>query len=184
MGEVEEPRPARLRTALGRLGLAVVAVTVIGLTSGYLFGTANPEGAAGARISAFVRVEPADVPPEELEARDPAAPSTGEARGEAGCGERTEPLPADEQVAALAAGRVLLQYRPGDVDAAELAELRAIAGDHAGDVLLAPNPDLEVPFTATAWARRMPLGGPEPDLVDAFATAHAGGGPAPAPCDD
>lgn len=182
-GDVEESRRARMRSSLQRLGLAIVAVTVIGLMSGYLFATSSPERAAGARISAFVRIEPAATPSDEIDTWDPAAPTSGAARGEAGCGTRDRPLPTDDQVAALAAGRVLVQYRPDDLDAGDLDRLRKVARTHDDDTVLAPNPDLATPVVATAWSRRMELRSPEPDLLDSFATAYAGGGPTPAPCE-
>lgn len=180
--EVEASRGARLRSSLLRLGLAMVAVAVVGAMSGYLFARSSPDRAAATRIAAFVQIEPAAASDDEVPSRDPAAPSSGAARGDGGCGERDAPLDPEAQVAALAAGRVLVQYRPQDVDPAAVADLRPIVAERPRDVLLAPNPDLANPVVATAWSRRLPLRAVDVDLVDGFVTAYAGGGPEPAPC--
>lgn len=183
MTEVEELRSARLRRSLQSLVLAVLGVAVLGLLAGYLFATSSPPRAAATRISAFVRIEPAATPADDVETWDPAAPTSGAARDDAGCGVLDRRLPTDDQVAALAAGRVLLQYRPDDVDAAGREELHTVADRHRADVLLAPNPDLSEAVMATAWSRRMALRSVDADLAGAFVIAYAGGGPAPAPCD-
>ncbi|MBW3657499.1 MAG: DUF3105 domain-containing protein [Actinobacteria bacterium] len=176
-------RGAQFRTSLARLGLATLAVTVVAAMSGYLFARSSPDRAAATRIAAVVQLEPAAAPDDEVPTRDAAAPTSGDARGAAPCGVEDAALDVDAQVAALAAGRVLVQYRPAEVDGDALAELHDVAGHHRGDVILAPNPDLEQPVVATAWSRRLPLAAVDDGLLDAFATAYAGGGPEPAPCD-
>ncbi len=91
----------------------------------------------------------------------------------------TDPVTPDQQVDALAAGIVVVQYRSAD-DATELTE--AVAG-RPTEVLVAPNADLDAPVVATAWGRRLRLEGVEPALLQAFVTAHAGIGPRVTACE-
>lgn len=179
--EAEEPsRWDRLRTSLQRLALAVVAVAVAGTMAGYLFARTSPERAAATRIAAFVVDEPAGTPPGDAD--DAAAPTSGTARGATTCGVRAGTLTGDEQVAALAAGHVVVQYRRDDLTDGEIGDLRQLVGERHTKTLLAENAALRTPVAATAWSRRLPLDRADLDLLDAFITAYAGTGPQPRPC--
>jgi hypothetical protein len=82
-----------------------------------------------------------------------------------------EPIARPVQVGLLEAGRVLVQHRD-DADAVALADL---AG---GDVVVAPNPELDSRVVATAWTWKLTCD--DVDLADlrSFADARAGQGPA------
>ena len=90
----------------------------------------------------------------------------------------TEPVGTQEQVDALAAGIVVVQYRSPE-DASAVTE--AVA-ERATDVLVAPNPDLDAPVVATAWGRRLRLDQVDAQVLRAFVTAHAGIGPRVTSC--
>lgn len=183
--EVDESapsRPRRLRTSLQRLVLAVVAVAVAAGLAGYVFGRSTPERAAATLISDRVAIEPSAGAGSAPADTDEPAPTSGDHLGSARCGIADAPLSADDQLASLAAGRVLIQYRPTDLGEDELARLRELTRERADEVLLAPNADLATPVVATAWTRRMPLDDVQRQYLSAFVTAYAGSGPDPQPC--
>lgn len=183
--DVDEPAPPgrrRLRISLQRLALAVVAVTVAAGVAGYLFGRGTPERAAATLISDRVQIEPPTGSASAPADTDEPAPTSGDHRGSPRCGIADAPLSADDQLASLAAGRVLIQYRPSDLADEEVARLRELARDRAGELLLAPNRGIDTPVVATAWARRMSLEEVRRPLLSAFVTAYAGSGPDPRPC--
>lgn len=171
----------QLRTSLARLAVAVVAVAVVATLAGYLFATTSPRRAAAARVAGFVVDEPV-VDAADAAAGDPAAPTSGTPSGRPVCGVSTRQLAVASQVASLAAGRVLVQYRPSDVGREGRDELRALAAERPDVLTLAPNPALAAPVVVTAWSRRMPLDRPDRDLVTTFVTAFARPGADAAPC--
>lgn len=181
MGEEDAGRPS-LGTALGRFGLALLAIAVIGLVAGIAYGRGTPERAAGTLLDDLVVVEDFQGDDRERADTEEPAPTSGNHVGEPVCGAFDEPLDADTQLASLAAGRVVVQYDPEAVDGPELERLVAWHGAYADLVALAPNPALETPVVATAWTRRLPLRGVETSFLSTFVTAYAGGGPRPEPC--
>jgi hypothetical protein len=149
-----------------------VAVVAVGLVAGVLFSRTDPRRAARLLLAEQVRTEP------EGEVTSGPAPSSGEGDSGPRCGVVGTTVPTDEQIGALAAGIVIVQYRdPADGDA--IAEILA---EHPTKVLVAPNPDVGAPVVATAWGRRLRLGSVDGPLLRAFVTAHAGLGPAVAAC--
>ena len=69
-------------------------------------------------------------------------------------GLQPEPLPPPKQVQILEEGRVLVQYRAGEVTPEEVEQLEALAG--ANDrLVIAPNDSLPAPVVATAWVHKM-----------------------------
>lgn len=182
-----EPPPAPPRTpgsgarALRRFGLFMLAAVLLGLAAGYVFARTSPRQAAGALVADSVRDEPVD---DSVRSAPPgaAAPTSGAARGAAACGRRATPVDAATQVASLAAGVVVVQYRPDRVDRASLDPLERIVRERPDQVLLAPNPRLRDPVVATAWGRRLALAGPRERFLRAFVTAYGGLGPEPSGC--
>ena len=158
--------PRDLRATVGRLIAAVVGVTVLALVAGWLFGRTSPERAASTLLTDLVISEPVDSEP-----LDPAAPTSGEADGTALCGVREHTVDREDQVATLAAGAVIVQYRPSQVGSRGLGDVRGLTEGRA-PVLVAPNPDLGAPVVATAWTRRLGLDDVNRQLLSAFVTAY------------
>lgn len=182
MGEEDADRPSMGRS-LGRFALALVAIAVIGLLAGIAYGRGTPERAAGTILNDLVVVEDFQGDDRSPADTDEPAPTSGDHVGDPVCGTFDAPLDADTQLASLAAGRIVVQYDPGRIAGDERVELEAWYRDgHPGQVVLAPNPDVDAPVMATAWTRRLPLRGVEASFLETFVTAYAGGGPRPAPC--
>ena len=80
---------------------------------------------------------------------------------------------AAEQVGILETGRILVQYRPADI---ELNEVAGLAG--SGAAVVAPNPNLPSAVVATAWAKKMECGSVDRAELGRFITDEGGGGPA------
>lgn len=149
-----------------------VAVVVVALVAGILFSRTDPRRAASLLLGDRVLTEP------EGEATSAPAPSSGDRRGGPTCGVVAEPVDVQQQVDALAAGVVVVQFRDA-ADAARVAE--AVAGRPRA-VLVAPNPGLDAAVVATAWGRRLRLDRVDGALLRAFVTAHAGIGPQVVAC--
>jgi hypothetical protein len=90
-------------------------------------------------------------------------------------GPQADPLPRPKQVQVLEEGRVLVQYRSGEVTDSELTVLNNLAGQ-AG-VVVAPNPSLPSPVVATAWVHKMLCEDADADALAAFMTAYVSKGP-------
>lgn len=162
-----EPEARRVLSRVRPVLWGLVAVVVAGLVAGVVFSRADPRRAARVLLGDQVQTEP------EGEATSAPAPSSGVRADEPMCGVTASPADVQTQIDALAAGVVVVQYRDAD-NADELT--RALA-DRSTRVLVAPNPDLDVPVVATAWGRRLRLGRVDRQLLRAFVTAHAGIGP-------
>lgn len=157
----------RLRRSLVLFVAALVGVSAVALVAGWLYGRTNPEGAAARLIGDLVVEEPVGADP-----GDPAAPTSGDADGEPTCGIRTSPVERDTQLATLSAGAVAIQFRPDAVDREDREALSRLAGP-GSDVLVAPNPELRTPVSATAWTRRLALEVVAPEFLRAFVVAYA-----------
>jgi hypothetical protein len=169
-------RRSRFRRALVRFAATTAVLTVVAVGAGIVLGRTQPDRGARLVVREFVVVEDAvGVAPGPVA----VTPTSGSARGVPACGVLIEPLDADEQVATLASGVVLLQHGPAatDADRRTLEELAA-----RGRVAVAPNPDLSDAVVATAWRHRMPLDRGRPELLDAFVTGHADRAPDVRPC--
>lgn len=151
--------------------VATLAVLAVGFGAGWLFGRATPRRAARSLLAEVVTAEPSGGPGRAVTT---VAPSSGDPTGPPRCGVRREPVAPGGQVATLAAGGVVVQFRPGAIDPGALERLARLAGDHPDRVLVAPNPRLDAVVTATAWRRRMPLSSVDVGLLETFVTAHAG----------
>jgi hypothetical protein len=174
----------RLRRSFLRLLAAAAGVAVVAAAAGYLFARSDPQRAAATLVSDHVTEEPLQAAGRAPAVTDDLAPTSGDHDGRHHCGVRDAPLSPDDQLASLASGRVLVQYRAGDLSDADVAVLRDLAGERSAELLLAPNPGLPAPVVATAWRHRMQLEGPQRELLSAFVTAFAGSGPEPRPCAD
>lgn len=149
-----------------------VAVVVVGLVAGIVFSRTDPRHAASVLLGEQVITEP------EGESTSGPAPTSGNGRGAPTCGMRSSPVGPVEQVDALRAGIVVVQYRD-DADAAATTEALA---DRSDQVLVAPNAELDSAVVATAWGRRLRLPTVNGQLLRAFVTAHAGIGPQVTDC--
>jgi hypothetical protein len=78
------------------------------------------------------------------------------------------------QVGILERGDVVIQYRPDDVDA---ADLESLASGEDSRVVVAPNPDLPEPVVATAWLYKRTCDRAATDPLQAFVDARIGHGP-------
>jgi hypothetical protein len=83
------------------------------------------------------------------------------------------PLPRPTQVGVLETGKVLIQYRP-DVPADQVEQLRGLAG---GDIVVAPNPELDHPVVTTAWLYTQRCHRVDTGALKSFAKARADHGP-------
>ena len=150
-----------------------VAVVVVALVAGIVFSRTDPQRAATILLGDQVLTEP------EGEVTRGSAPTSGQFDGGPTCGVMTDPVAPEQQVDALAAGVVVVQYRSAD-DAQAVTE--ALAG-RPTEVLVAPNADLDAPVVATAWGRRLRLERVDAPVLQAFVTAHAGIGPRVTACE-
>lgn len=144
-----------------------LAVVVVGLVAGIVFSRTDPRRAAIVLLGDQVLTEP------EGEATTGPSPSSGQRETEPSCGMVTDPVTAQRQIDALAAGIVVVQYR----DPEHASEVTEALADRPTQVLVAPNPAVEAPVVATAWGRRLRLQAVDPARLRAFVTAHAGIGP-------
>lgn len=149
-----------------------LAVVVVALVAGVVFSRTDPRRAATLLLGDQVLTEP------EGEATSAPAPSTGDRAGGPSCGVVAEPVDAQVQVDALAAGVVVVQYR----EASDGGAITEAVADRPTEVLVAPNPDIDAPVVATAWGRRLRLDRADGALLRAFVTAHAGIGPQVVDC--
>ena len=162
----------RLVDSARPLLVGALAVVAIALVAGFVFSRSDPQRAATILLGDQVLTEP------EGEVTSGPAPTSGQFDGGPTCGVVTDPVAAKQQVDALAAGIVVVQYRSAD-DAPAVTE--ALAG-RATEVLVAPNADLDAPVVATAWGRRLRLDQVDAPMLRAFVTAHAGLGPRVTAC--
>lgn len=88
-------------------------------------------------------------------------------------GVQAEAIPRAVQVGILEAGDVLLQHRP-DLPADQLARLEALARD---GVVVAPNPDLDIPVVATAWLYKRSCSSVDATALEEFVHDRLGKGP-------
>lgn len=95
------------------------------------------------------------------------------------CGVFTEQVAAEDAVAALNAGAVVLWHRPDAQQA--VADLEAIAALYESHVLVSPNDGIDSPVVATAWNRRMEYseGAPATEFVETYRDPGMGDCPIP-----
>jgi hypothetical protein len=159
--------PRQLRRSLLRLLAGVAFVVVIGLAAGYAFGRTDARRAAGLVVADFVADEPIGT------ATEGPAPTSGvRPQVDVACGVQDDPLSVAEQIAALRAGVIVVQYR----DEGLSGEVAAWTADR-NQVVAAFNADLDDPVVATAWGRRLRISHVNEQLLGAFVTAYAGTGP-------
>lgn len=161
-----------LRQSLGRFALVASLVAIGGLLAGWSFAKGQPRAAAGAVVADFVETEAS-------RGNDPAAadaalvaPTSGDHLGAVRCGWSREAISNDDHLATLAAGVVVIRHGPAITDS-DLARLEAFSGTR-DDLLVAPEPRLEVPLVALSWGRRMALPAANLELLAAFHTASVG----------
>lgn len=150
----------------------LLGVVVVGLLAGVLFSRSDPQRAATMLLGDQVRTEP------EGEVTSGPAPTSGEAVDGPTCGMVSGPVGAQQQVDALAAGLVVVQFRdPADAD-----DVTEALAERPTEVLVAPNGELDARVVATSWGRRLRLETVDAPLLRAFVTAHAGLGPKVTAC--
>lgn len=172
MVDEEEPTTRRLAGEIRPFLWVLAGVAVASLAAGLLFSQADPRGAARLLVEDAVVREPAG------EATAGPAPTSGDGDGPIACGVRDTPVPVAEQVAALAAGVVVVQNRDGD-DADVLVDGLDV---DSGMVLVAPNPALDARVVATAWEHRLAQDTVDLQRLRAFVTAYGGLGPEDGDC--
>jgi hypothetical protein len=167
----------RLRRSVIQIVLVGMAVAVVAMAAGWLFARGDAPGAARLLLRDEVTAEPLA---EEAPGTDPAVPTSGPQRGTPRCGVVREPVPAEEQVATLASGVVIVQHRD-DVDPRSLEALRDLVQDH-DRLLLAPGTDLPAMVVATAWRHRLEQRDLDPGTLASFVVGYRDRGPDPRPC--
>ncbi len=181
----EGPRPsawARLRRQAMWLLVAAVGMLAVGFLGGWLFGRGASPTASRLVLSELVEMEPDARADGELPPGADVAPTSGETDEEPVCGVADGPVDPERQVATLAAGGVVVQYRPGDVSSEGLGELRALAAEVDSHVLVAPNLDLRSPVEATAWRVRLRLDEVEDVTLALFVDGYRRPDPAGGAC--
>lgn len=112
------------------------------------------------------------VPGTEIPAYSTDPPTSGAHYSvEVPSGVQDRPLEEPLQVTVLEAGKVLIQYRPGDVSA---SDVEGLAG---AEVVVAPNPSLPDPVMLTAWVTKQSCSGLDAAAVDRFVADQRGRGP-------
>lgn len=155
---VEPPgRWGRLGRQLRWLLVVAVGLGVVGFGAGWLFSQTSSPTAARFVLGDQVVTEPDVTEGGEPAAGADVAPTSGETGDEPRCGIAPGPLGADAQLATLAAGGTVIQYRPGDAGPAERDGIEALTAEYDSHVLVAPNPELAAPVVATAWQHRLEL---------------------------
>lgn len=175
---MDDPSRTTAGQAIRNFALASVAVVVIGLVAGFFYAQGNPSGAAGALVADLVIDEAFAGAERSPASTDNPAPTSGDHQGRVRCGVFDAVVSVDDQLATLAAGGVVLQYVPDQVDPEEVGVIEELARAR-DETLAAPNPAMDAPVMATAWTKRMPLIDANRELLAAFVTAHGGGGPRP-----
>ena len=84
-----------------------------------------------------------------------------------------EPISRPVQVGVLERGDILLQHGP-DLEASEVAELEALAGD---GVVVAPSSELPSPIVATAWLYKRTCATVDAAALEEFIDERRGKGP-------
>jgi hypothetical protein len=128
---------------------------------------------------------PEEIPAEVLAAGEtfeygtPTPTSGPYSPGTPTCGVFAEQVPAEDAVAALHAGAVVLWHRP-DATAA-VAELEAIAALFESHVVVSPNDGIDRAVVATAWNRLMAYdeGAPATEFVETYRSPGDGDCPIP-----
>lgn len=158
--------------SMGRLAMLALVVAVVGLVGGYVFAKGQPRAAAGAVVADFVEVVPSIGNGDGPADPDAVAPTSGDHAGRVRCGLLAEAIGNDDHLESLAAGVVVVRHAP-DLDAEQLDRLAAFV-EGRDRVLVAPEPRLDVPVVAVAWAHRMPIGEVNVELLAAFHTSRVG----------
>ncbi|MBM3694841.1 MAG: DUF3105 domain-containing protein [Actinobacteria bacterium] len=91
-----------------------------------------------------------------------------------------EVLTAEQLLADLRAGAVVLFHRPDD--AATLAALEALANAYESHLVIAPSDRLNRPVLGVSWGRRLAFDSADDPAVAEFATTYRLRGPATADC--
>ncbi len=170
MDDAPAPR-ASLRDQFRWFGVALAAVAVVGLASGWLFAKGQPSTAAWTLIEKFVDEEP----PGAFDPADPAptdaiAPSWGpHADGEVRCGVVVD-LSVADHLASLAAGVVVIRYRD-DLETGAVREIETLAEDRR-ELLVAVAPGLDRAIEAVAWGRRLRFSAHNLEWIKTFHTAN------------
>lgn len=160
----------------------VVAVLVVGLAGGLWYVTGRESRAAADRLGDLVVSEPHRGRDHVPSTTTDAAPTSGDHQGGAVCGVYDRVMTADQQIHTLEHGAIVYQYRPDDVQDTEVQALADLADEFGSHVLVAPNPDLDAPFVATAWTRKMRLDEVDVDRARDFGVAFTGNGPESVAC--
>ena len=109
-------------------------------------------------------------------------PTSGtRADGFARCGIYRQPIPALFQVASLAQGSVIVQYRSSFTADARDAVERAVRPLGDG-VIVAPNPALDAPVVLTAWGAMLTIPFADSAQITEFVNQYGGRGPSPRDC--
>jgi hypothetical protein len=87
----------------------------------------------------------------------------------------TEPVTRPVQVQLLEAGRVIIQFRTGELTDGETGVLESLAGEP--NVVIAPNESLPAPVVATAWQHKMLCEDADETPLRTFVSNYAGKGP-------
>lgn len=114
--------------------------------------------------------------PEPAYASNPPTSGAHASGGSAESGVLAEELTKPRQVQVLEGGRVLVQYKSGEVTTEELEELRKLAAVNT-ELVVAPNESLPSPVVATAWVHKMLCEDADPKALATFAESFAGRGP-------
>jgi hypothetical protein len=179
---------ARRRQAIRNKALVAAGVVVVLLVVGFVIVSDRRERAKEAAAfqtasCTFDRESDGDAGPGRNHVPNPSydvdPPAGGDHTAEAASAGifTADRLPLEGQVVhALEHGFIVFWHRP-DLDEARLTQLREVAQEHPGEVLMVPRPTLPTPVAATAWHVRLLCQDVEADTLERFVDTFVDRGP-------
>lgn len=175
--EAEARRRVARKSRIRRGAFALLAVGFIAAIGWVLVRELIPPELAGVeRVASHGR---SHLPPGQTGTYAEAAPTSGpHSPSSPRCGVYRRPIPLEIAVHALEHGAVVVWHQE-DLANTDLVALRELIGGFDGQVILAPNPELQSPIVATAWNRSKAY---ESADITTFVETYRGRGPERVDC--
>ena len=176
---------AERRARLVRITTMALAVTAVGLLVWqWLAPPDTPDRIAGHTVRKLGESGVGDHTEAPVE-YDSTPPTHGpHASQPAPCGVHPEPIPDASQVHSLEHGAVGIQYRPDDVEIADIRAIERLVGQFDSGVFSAPYPDMDGPLVVSSWGELMELEELDLPAIRQYISEFRGEGPEDVSCDN